>query len=145
MMTGTTENSYAGLHDPQALPQLDDVNRPYFAAAARGELIFQRCANGHPFLYPRLLCPTCHNDELTWETAAGTGEVVSFAPVHRVPWNSFPRQDPYLIVLVRLDEGPQLMSSLEGVAVDGVEIGQKVRATFQRVDDELGLVRFVHA
>ncbi|HTK62914.1 MAG TPA: OB-fold domain-containing protein [Pseudonocardia sp.] len=144
-MTDTTENALEMLHDPEALPRLDEVNRPYFAAAARGELIFQRCVNGHPFLYPRLLCPTCHSEELAWESAAGTGEVVSFAPVHRPPWNSFPRQDPYLIVLVRLDEGAQLMSSLEGVAIDEVAIGLKVRATFEQVNDELGLVRFVPA
>lgn len=89
-MTSPIESTFEGLHDPDALPQLNDVNRPYFAAAARGELIFQRCANGHPFLYPRLLCPTCHSQDLTWETSAGAGEVITYAPVHRPPWNSFP-------------------------------------------------------
>ena len=87
-------SSLDGLHDPEALPPLTDVNRPYFAAAARGVLVFQRCANGHPFLYPRLVCPVCHDGELAWETAAGTGEIVSFAPVYRPPWDSFPRSEP---------------------------------------------------
>lgn len=139
------ESSLEGLHDPDALPLLSDVNRPYFAAAARGELIFQRCANGHPFLYPRLLCPMCHSEDLAWETSAGTGEVISYAPVHRPPWNSFPRQEPYLIVLVRLDDGAQLLSSLEGVALDEVSIGARVRAAFEHVSDEIGLVRFLPA
>ncbi|MBN9634222.1 MAG: DNA-binding protein, partial [Actinobacteria bacterium] len=54
----TTVSSFLdGLHDPEALPPLTDVNRRYFAAAACGVLVFQRCANGHPFLYPRLVCP----------------------------------------------------------------------------------------
>lgn len=87
-------SSLDGLHDPEALPPLTDVNRPYFAAAARGVLVFQRCANGHPFLYPRLVCPVCHDGELAWETAAGTGEIVSFAPVYRPPWDSFRAASP---------------------------------------------------
>jgi uncharacterized OB-fold protein len=135
----------AGLHDPHALPNLDGVNRPYFAAAARGELIYQRCAEGHAFLYPRVLCPVCHSARLRWETAAGTGEVVSFAPVHRPPWDSMPRARPYTIVLVRLDEGPQLLSTLEQAPIDELRISQRVKAAFERVSDELGLVRFVPA
>ena len=135
-------SSLDGLHDPEALPPLTDVNRPYFAAAARGVLVFQRCANDHPFLYPRLVCPVCHDGELAWETAAGTGEIVSFAPVYRPPWDSFPRSEPYVVVLVRLDEGPQLLARLEGVAPDEVAIGARVRAVFERVNEDLGLVRF---
>lgn len=143
-MTDTTGGTSAlvGLYDPDVLPVLDEVNRPYFAAAARGELIFQRCAAGHAFLYPRIVCPVCHSDQLSWQTAAGTGEVVSFAPVHRPPWDSFGRARPYLVVLVRLDEGPQMMSSLEGMPVDQVRIGQRVQAAFEPVSDEIALVRF---
>lgn len=139
-MTGADQLSE--LHDPEALPVLDEVNRPYFAAAVRGELVFQRCSAGHPFLYPRLVCPVCHDDRLVWEQAAGTGEVVSFAPVHRPPWNSFGRPRPYLVVLVRLDEGPRLMATLEDVAVDDARIGQRVRAVFEPVSDDIALVRF---
>ncbi|EIV12701.1 hypothetical protein MM2B0307_1170 [Mycobacteroides abscessus subsp. bolletii 2B-0307] len=79
---------------------------------------------------------------MAWETAAGTGEIVSFAPVYRPPWDSFPRSEPYVVVLVRLDEGPQLLASLEGVAPDEVAIGARVRAVFERVNEDLGLVRF---
>lgn len=142
-MSETTE--LTGLHDPEALPTLDEVNRPYFAAATRGELIFLRCGNGHPFLYPRLVCPVCHSDQLTWEQAAGTGEVVSYAPVFRPPWDTLNRPRPYLVVLVKLDEGPQLMATLEGQPVEEARIGQRVRAAFEPVSDEIALVRFLPA
>ena len=48
-------SSLDGLHDHRRCRH-DRCRRPYFAAAARG-IVFQRCANGHPFLYPRLVCP----------------------------------------------------------------------------------------
>ena len=131
------------LADPAALPTPDPVSAPYFEGAARGELRFQRCAAGHAFLYPRLLCPHCHSRELRWELSVGIGEVVSFAAVHRPPWDDLSRPVPYVIVLVRLDEGPQLMSTLEGIEPEEAQIGLRVRAIFEQVSDHVGLVRFV--
>lgn len=135
----------ADLHDPDALPTPSAVTAPYFAAAARGELIFRRCDGGHAFHYPRSLCPVCHSTQLEWEQASGRGEVVSFAVVHRPPWDSLPRNTPYVVVLVLLEEGPQLLSTLEQVAPADVKIGMVVQAAFERVSDVLGLVRFVRA
>jgi uncharacterized protein len=131
-----------GLADPETLPSPTAVSAPYFAAAARGELIFQRCDRGHAFLYPRSLCPSCHSSELTWERSAGRGEVVTFAPVHRPPWDDLLRPVPYVVVLVRLAEGPQLLSTLERVDPGDVRIALPVRAVFEQIDEEVGLVRF---
>jgi uncharacterized OB-fold protein len=134
-----------GLADPEALPRPGPVSAPYFEAAARGQLLFQRCAAGHAFLYPRMLCPVCHERRLGWEPAGGGGEVVTFAVVHRPPWDELPRPLPYVIVLVRLDEGPQLLSTLEGIDHQRVRIGMRVTAAFEQVRERLGLVRFVPA
>jgi hypothetical protein len=64
-----------GLHDPEALPTLDETNRAYFAAAARGEFILQRCSAGHAILYPRLVCPVCHDDQLEWSRLREPGRL----------------------------------------------------------------------
>lgn len=140
-MPETTELD--GLADPGALPTPTPISAPYFAAAARGELLFQRCARGHAFLYPRSLCPSCHSAELVWERSAGHGEVVTFAPVHRPPWNDLSRPTPYVVALVRLDEGPQLLSTIERVDPDQVHVGLRVEAVFESVGEDVGLVRFV--
>jgi uncharacterized OB-fold protein len=134
-----------GLADLEALPRPDPVSTPYFEAAARDELVFQRCAAGHAFLYPRALCPVCHERRLSWERAAGGGEVITFAVVHRPPWDELPRSLPYVIVLVRLDEGPQLLSTLERIDHQRVRIGLRVSAAFEKVNERVGLVRFVPA
>lgn len=121
-----------GLHDPEALPTLDETNRAYFAAAARGEFILQRCSAGHAILYPRLVCPVCHDDQREWEQTSGAVEVVSHAPVHRPPRRSFGRSRLCLVVLVRLDEGPPLMTTLERVAIEDARIGQRVHTALVR-------------
>jgi uncharacterized protein len=131
-----------GLADPGALPVPNEVSAPFFASATRGELVFQRCERGHAFLYPRSVCPSCHSADLTWELSVGRGEIVTFSVVHRPPWNDLSRAVPYIVVLVRLDEGPQLLSTLEGVEPSAVHIGQQVQAAFEHVDEDIGLVRF---
>lgn len=132
-----------GLADPEALPGPTPVSAPYFDAAAHGELIFQRCVRGHAFLYPRSLCPFCHSAELVWERSTGRGEVVTFAPVYRPPWDDLTRPVPYVVALVRLDEGPQLLSTIERTAPAQVHIGLRVKAVFEAVAEDVGLVRFV--
>lgn len=131
-----------GLADPDALPAPNEVSAPFFASAARGELVFQRCDQGHAFLYPRSVCPSCHSTDLAWESSAGRGEIVTFSVVHRPPWDDLARPVPYVVVVVRLDEGPQLLSTLEDVEPGAVHIGQRVQAAFEQVDEAIGLVRF---
>lgn len=132
-----------GLADPETVPAPTPVSAPYFDAAARGELVFQRCAGGHAFLYPRSLCPSCHSGELVWERATGHGEIATFAVIHRPPWNDLTRPVPYVVALVRLDEGPQLLSTIERIDPTQVHIGLRVRAVFEQVAEDVGLVRFV--
>ena len=73
------------------------------------------------------------------------GQVVSFAPVYRPPWDELPRDAPYVVVLVRLDEGPQLLATLERIEPADVAIGMRVTAAFEPVGQDIALVRFLQA
>ncbi|MFZ2176695.1 MAG: zinc ribbon domain-containing protein [Rhodococcus sp. (in: high G+C Gram-positive bacteria)] len=134
-----------GLADPAVLPRVDEVNRGHFEAAAEGRLAVRRCTScGALFHYPRPYCPHCHSDALVWENLSGRGTVLVAAPVHRPPWDDLPRSVPYTVVIVRLDEGPQLLSTVEQLEPADVVPGLPVQAAFERVG-ALGLVRFVPA
>lgn len=135
-----------GLADPLALPTVTDVNRPFFSAAAEGRLVLPRCVTcGTVFFYPRLACPECLSAEIEWTEASGRGTVVVATPIHRPPWNDLARPVPYVLVIVQLHEGPRMMSTVEGVDPAAVQAGMAVQACFERVSDEIGLVRFVPA
>lgn len=132
-----------GLADPRATPRVDDLNRPFFAAAASGKLMLPRCGEcGHLFFYPRLACPRCWSRDLGWVGASGRGVVTVAAAVHRPAWDDLPRSTPYVVALIRLEEGPTMLSTVEGADPGAVVAGMEVVATFERLDDEVGLVRF---
>ena len=92
---------------------------------AKGEFRIQRCdgCKKHVF-YPRALCPHCGSSSLAWITPTGAGTVYSTTVMRRRPEAG----GDYNVCLVQLEEGPRLMSRVEGVAPKDVRIGMPVKA-----------------
>lgn len=112
-------------------PYGDPTTVPFWEAAARGELLLQRCGScGNHQLYPRPFCTRCENDDVSWTRAAGTGTVYSLTTVHLAVSNAL--TPPYDVGLVDLDEGPRLLAVLEG----GCGIGDTVEVTWRPREDQ---------
>ncbi len=92
---------------------------------AAGEFRIQRCeaCGGHVF-YPRLACGHCGSVALRWVCPSGRGVVYAVSIVHR----RADKGGPYNVVLVDLEEGPRMMSRVEGQPHDCVHIGLRVKA-----------------
>ncbi len=117
--------------------------KPFWDAAAEGRLLLQRCAACSVVIwYPRAICPVCGSLESTWFEASGEGSIYSFTIARRGegPWREV---SPYVVAYVELDEGPRVLTNIIGGPVEGVAIGQRVRAVFEPNDDGVGLMRFV--
>ena len=122
---------------PPADPELD----PYFAAAADGRLIIQRCPNGHSQLYPRRHCVVCRQP-VGWVDASGFATVWSHTVIRQSYTRAFRHLLPLVVALVDLDEGPRLMTNLVHVEPDAVEVGMRVEVWFERVSDTAALPLF---
>lgn len=97
----------------------------YFARLAEGVFEIQRCTQceRHQF-FPRVLCTHCGGEDLTWVAPTGRGTVYSYSIVRRKPEAGGDTN----VVLIDLDENVRMMSRVEGVAPDGLRIGQRVAA-----------------
>ncbi|MEU5849868.1 bifunctional MaoC family dehydratase N-terminal/OB-fold nucleic acid binding domain-containing protein [Saccharopolyspora shandongensis] len=123
-----------------------DVIRPainrdtayFWEGTAAGELRIQRCGQcgllRHP---PGPMCPECGATKRTYLVSEGIGEVYSYIVHHHPPVPG--KELPLVVALVELDEGVRMLGELRGVDPAAVEIGQRVVADFQRIDDELVL------
>lgn len=90
-----------------------------------GELVIQRCgACRSATAQPVVLCPKCGAPALSWEQSSGRGTVYSVTVVRSGPG----RDAPYCVALVDLEEGPRLMSRVEGLPPEEVRIGVAVKA-----------------
>jgi uncharacterized protein len=99
----------------KAVPEPTPETAPYWEATRRGELCLPYCAacDAHWF-YPRPFCPTCHSSHLEWRVVSGRATLWSYVIAHR-PAPGFEDQVPYAIALVRLAEGPTMMTNIVGV------------------------------
>jgi len=97
-----------------------------FAAFLReGRFMLQRCAiDGRHWFYPRVLCPHCGSSQFEWSQVSGDGTVYSTTIVRRKAEEG----GDHNVALVDLDEGPRMMSRVDGIAPDAVKIGMRVRA-----------------
>lgn len=119
-----------------ALPAIDQTNRAWFTS---GVLALQQCAAcrglQHP---PEEICHQCGSMEFVTRTVAPTGIVYSYTIVRHAVHPALERSLPYAVVLVALDEVPQVrvVGNLLGVASGEVTIGLAVEATWEERQTE---------
>jgi uncharacterized OB-fold protein len=102
---------------------------------------FMLCADartGVPFYPPRAIVPGKGTQDVDWIQASGRGTVYSATTVHRRP-----PEANYNVALVDLEEGPRMMSRIEGIDPGEVVIGMAVTARIERPEDGDPFVVFV--
>jgi uncharacterized OB-fold protein len=107
----------------------------YFAYLEAGKFMIQRSiSSGRYVFYPRLVEPAS-GEALEWVEASGRGTVYSVTVVRAKP-----PVPPYNLALISLDEGPRLMSRVDGIPPEQVRIGMSVRAKIIREQERALLV-----
>jgi uncharacterized OB-fold protein len=105
--------------------------RQYHAALARGQFQIQHCADCDKYVfYPRLLCPHCGGERLSWVRPGGLATVYSVTIVRRKDADG----GDYNVVLVDLQEGVRMLSSVTGIANEAIAIGMRVHAEIVQRD-----------
>ncbi len=64
----------------------------------------------------------------------GTGEVLTYTIVHSAA-KDYAKQTPYILAIIKLDEGPQLTSQVICLP-ENLHIGMKVKSVFRRLGEE---------
>lgn len=99
----------------------------YRAHLREGRLMIQRSrSTGTHTFYPRVAIPGTGEQDLEWVATSGLATVYAIT-VNRT------REGAYNVALVDLDEGPRIMTRIDGV--ETVPVGTRVRA---RIVEESG-------
>lgn len=119
------------------LPGIDPFTRPYWDAAARGELLIRRCRAdgdgcGAAHHYPREFCPYCWSEDVVWERGSGHATLYTWSVVHLNDLPPFRDRLPYVAAVVDLAEGPRMMTEIIDCAAHGLRIGMPLRVAFRR-------------
>lgn len=125
------------------LPTPDADSAAFWIGLKEGKLLLQHCLDcGNVQYYQQSLCRRCGGERLEHRAASGRGKVHSFSVVYRAPGPAFKRDVPYAVLLVDLEEGPRMISSLVGAKPESVTFDMPVQLVCEKASDEITLPRF---
>nr|WP_321497056.1 Zn-ribbon domain-containing OB-fold protein [uncultured Methanolobus sp.] len=111
---------------------------------ARYNLVGTHCKKCDEYFYPpRNMCPACRREgEIEDYKFSGKGEVVTFTVIHTAA-EGFENQTPYVLAIIKLDEGPSLTSQII-CDPKAVKIGMKVKPVFRKLGQagERGMIYY---
>lgn len=110
---------------------------PFWEAATREELQIQHCnACQQYYFYPRPWCPKCGSDQVEWRVVTGNATLVSYV-INQRPLPPFDKDTPIIIGLVKLQEGPRMMTNIVDVepSPDNLELDMALKVKFTERGD----------
>lgn len=130
------------MNGPRPVSEPDSLTSAWWEATRDERLLLQTCrVCGKRQHYPRPLCTQCGSTTLHYTQASGVGKIYSFTVVHRAPEPAF--QPPYVVALIRLDEGPVVLSNVAGADVDDLRCDMEVKVAWEDLPDGRKLPVFV--
>lgn len=125
------------------VPAITPEMAPFWEAARRHELAAQRCLDCGTFRFPaREVCSGCLSRRAEWHRVSGRGRIFSVVVMHQAshPW--FASRTPYAVVVVELDEGARMLSTVVGPEPHAIAIGMPVEVDFEDLTAEISLPVF---
>ncbi|MBI2764751.1 MAG: Zn-ribbon domain-containing OB-fold protein [Chloroflexi bacterium] len=142
-MTSPTDEAATAKPYTKPLPEPTPASQPFWDAAREHRLVIQRSKQtGKYVFYPRVVSPYGAADELEWAEVSGRGTVYSYTVARRATGPQWSGEEPYVIAIVQLEEGPQMTTNIIGCPPDAVRIGMPVVAAFEDVTPDVTLVMF---
>lgn len=129
------------IHRP--LPTITEDNAQFWRSTKAHAMELQRCDRCSRFwYYPGPVCHYCGSTDFTWTPVSGRGTIYSYTVLERAKGNPFEGDVPITIVLVRLEEGPVMMSNLFDYTPEQLRADAPVEVAYEDVNDEVTLPVF---
>ena len=82
------------------------------------------------------MCPFCWSDQVQPIEVSGQGRLYTYSTIHVNDLPPFRDRLPYITALVDLDEGPRLITAIEGATADELTLDMAVTAVFRPLDPD---------
>ncbi|HZG83751.1 Zn-ribbon domain-containing OB-fold protein [Paenibacillus sp.] len=116
---------------PKPSPIRDVKSEPFFEGTAQGKLMIRRCPDCGGFAPPaEQYCTNCMT-KLEWVQASGKATLFTWSVVQQVFHPAFADEVPYVIGVVKLEEGPRLYTRIVGVDVSALRLSMELEAKFE--------------
>ncbi len=126
----------------RAKPKPTPETQHFWDGAKADELRLQSCTDcKHIYFPPRPFCPKCASRSVAVVKASGRAKLHSYV-IHHRPSPGF--DAPYAIAVVKLAEGPQMMTNIVGCPQTpaALQLDMDLEVTFEKQSDAISLPMF---
>ena len=136
-MAGSTDIS-------RPLPQPTPTTEPFWHGLRERRVRIQYSPSSDQWVfYPRSHAPLTLADDLEWRDVPGNGALYTYTIARRPTSPDFAGEEPQIIAVVELDEGPRLTTTLVNVAEGEIEVGMRLSPVFEDAEGgEITLLRY---
>jgi uncharacterized OB-fold protein len=104
----------------------------FYRFIGEGKLMAAKCNKcSELMLPPRPICIKCYDNDLRWLELKGSGKLLTYTIIHVAP-KQFETSAPYVVGIVKLDEGPCLLGIIKGVEPDKLKVGMNLTIWFEK-------------
>jgi hypothetical protein len=120
-----------------------EISRHWRLRQQRYGLVGEVCPHCNSKIFPpRDVCPDCGREAKDIYQFSGKGEIYSYTTIYEPP-AGFEENAPYIVALIKLEEGPMVTAQLTDLGDTPVEIGAPVEMVTRRLrqdGDERGII-----
>lgn len=110
----------------------------FYQFLAEKKLMASRCKKCQAlYLPPHPICTKCSGNDMEWVEMKGNGKLAAFTAVAVGPTSTieegYDRNNPYLVGIVQLDEGPKVSSRIQGLDAkkpESIKVGTPLTVDF---------------
>lgn len=125
------------------IPRPTPTTQPFWDALNEERVRIQRCSDCDAWVfYPRSHCNQCLSPNLDWKQVSGEGTLYTFTLARQPTSPHFADEVPQKLAVVKLDEGVHITTTLVNVAEEEIEIGMRVKPYFDKVSEDVTLLRY---
>lgn len=120
----------------------DPADVPFWEGCRQGQLLLHRCKACHRHYWPASQCVEHGDQAMEWVEASGRGELYTYTVLHRALTPAMKDRVPYVVAVVKLDEGPFFHTNIIECSHDAVKVGMPLMAVMQEHESGLTLPVF---
>lgn len=109
----------------------------FYEFVGEGKLMAAKCNKcGEVLLPPRPVCFICFNTDLKWIELKPRGQLLTYTVIHVAP-KQFQALTPYIVGIVKLEDGPQLLGMVRDITQDKLKVGMTLTVNFEKASSAL--------
>jgi len=104
----------------------------FYKFISEGKVMAAKCSKcGSVLLPPKPVCPKCLTRDMNWIELKNKGKLLTYTVIHVSPIQ-FQSMCPYVLGIVKLEDGPNLIGMIRGIDQSKVKVGMSLTVDFDK-------------